>query len=123
MKEFDFNGFADDLLKDMGFSAPEPEPELPKPAPPEPKPQPKPAPPQPKPEPKPAPPQPKPAPPQPKPELAPPAPTRKKRVRIFPATRGDHIKFIIIVVAILLFEMIFIGFLSSKGLLDTGIFN
>jgi hypothetical protein len=50
-------------------------------------------------------------------------PSRKKRIQMFPTTRGDHIRFIIVIVAILLFEMLFIGFLTSKGVLEIGIFQ
>jgi hypothetical protein len=47
----------------------------------------------------------------------------KRRRAFFPATRGDHIRFIIVVLAILLFEMFFLGFLSSKGVLEIGFFH
>jgi hypothetical protein len=50
-------------------------------------------------------------------------PPKKKRLRMFPTTRGEHIRFIIVVVAILVFEMFFIGFLTSAGVLDINISN
>jgi hypothetical protein len=51
------------------------------------------------------------------------APPPKKRIRMFPTTRGEHIRFIVVIVAILIFEMFFIGFLANQGVLDISIFN
>jgi hypothetical protein len=44
--------------------------------------------------------------------------TAKKRKTLSHSTRFNHIRFIIIVVAIFLAEMLLIGFLTSQGILD-----
>jgi hypothetical protein len=157
----DFDGFANSLLKEMGFASPQPavQPARPTPPPQPPQPQPTPAvPPQPAVRPQPAvqparptpPPQPQPTPavqpqtvvrlkpayvppapayipPEPEAEFFEPEPAPPKRAKwtipLFPETRGDHIRFILVIVAILLFEMIFLGFLANKGVLDISIFN